>query len=175
MRIKTRKEQLTLEGCYTGGTVPYGYQLIRKGRLNKKGNEMRDLAIEPVEAEIVREIFNKTIHEGYGSYRIADMLNKRGLRTHSGSKFQCNTIIRILRNRLYCGYIVSGNVTSEALSELTIVESDIFDQAQYILDQRAEGKGHTETANCFHNQGTGTIVRQCVLRPLRRKANNNPL
>lgn len=99
---------------------------------------MRDLAIEPAEAEIVREIFNKTIHEGYGSYRIADMLNKRGLRTHSGSKFQCNTIIRILRNRLYCGYIVSGNVTSEALSELTIVESDIFDQAQYILDQRAE-------------------------------------
>lgn len=138
MRIKTRKAQLTLEGCYTGGTVPYGYQLIRKGRLNKKGNEMRDLAIEPAEAEIVREIFNKTIHEGYGSYRIADMLNKRDLRTHSGSKFQCNTIIRILRNRLYCGYIVSGNVTSEALSELTIIESDIFDQAQYILDQRAE-------------------------------------
>lgn len=138
MRIKTRLEQLTLEGCYTGGPLPLGYQLVKKGRLNKKGVEMNDLAIEPREAMLVREIFQKTIVDGYGSYRIADMLNRRGLRTHNGSKFQCNSILRILRNRLYCGYIVSGAATSQALQELKIIEQETFDKAQHILNQRAE-------------------------------------
>ena len=37
MRIKTRKKQLTLDGQYTGGTLPYGYKLVKIGRVNKKG------------------------------------------------------------------------------------------------------------------------------------------
>jgi len=85
-----------------------------------------------------RRRFRKTIIDGYGSFRIADMLNRRGLRTRSGCKFQCNTIIRILRNRLYCGYVVSGTATSEALQDLRIIEQEMFDKAQAILDQRAE-------------------------------------
>ena len=36
MRVKTRLEQLTESGCFTGGTVPYGYRLEKCGRLNKK-------------------------------------------------------------------------------------------------------------------------------------------
>ena len=45
---------------------------------NKKGQVMRDLAVCPEEAEIVREIFRMIAEEGYGSHRMASYLNKKG-------------------------------------------------------------------------------------------------
>lgn len=128
---------MTAEGCYTCGPVSFGYQIIKRGRLNKKGNEIYDLEIDPKEADYVVEIFEKTVKEGYGSFRLASHLNKLGIRTHNGAKFQSNTIIRILRNKLYCGYIVSGEVVSPQMEALRIVSKELFEQAQYILDQRA--------------------------------------
>ena len=74
MRIKTRMQQLTAEGSYTGGGVPFGYQLEKRGRLNKRGKEIYDLVINPVEAEWVVEIFEKTVKYGYGSHRLAAYL-----------------------------------------------------------------------------------------------------
>lgn len=138
MRIKTRMQQLTAEGSYTGGGVPFGYQLEKRGRLNKKGKEIFDLAINPVEAEWVVQIFEKTVKEGYGSYRLAAYMNENGVRTHSGAKFQCNTIIRILRNKLTCGYMVSGETVSPHMRELQIIDEKLFERAQFILDQRAK-------------------------------------
>lgn len=136
IRIKTRMKQLTMEGQYTGGSVPFGYQLARKGRLNKRGKEVYDLVVDPVEAEWIVCIFEKTVKEGCGSYQLADYLNSHGIRTHSGAKFQCNTIIRILRNRLTCGYMVSGETVSPHMKELQIVDEMLFEKAQFILDQR---------------------------------------
>lgn len=136
IRIRTRIQQLRLEGAYTGGQIPYGYCLEQKGRLTKRGQPIADYSIEPHEAETVREVFRKTICEGYGSHRMAQYLNRKGLRTHNGSPFQSIAIIRMLRQKFYCGYI--GEETSDALQKLKIIAMDEFEQAQYILDQRAE-------------------------------------
>lgn len=68
---------------------------------------------------------------------MADYLNGLGIKTHNGSQFQCNTINRILRNRMYCGYFVAGDVESPHIERIQIIEEPLFFQAQYILDQRA--------------------------------------
>ena len=136
-RVKTRMRQLTAEGIYTGGVTPYGYKLVRSGKFNKRGKELMDIQIDETEAAVVRLIFNKTVKEGYGSYRMADYLNERGIKTHNGSKFQCNTINRILRNRMYCGYFLSGDIVSPHLEHLQIIDENLFIQVQYILDQRS--------------------------------------
>ena len=70
LRVKTRLEQLTQEGYYTGGRVPFGYQAVKRGRINKKNHEVRDLAIEPGEAEVMKIIFQKYVYEGYGALRL---------------------------------------------------------------------------------------------------------
>ena len=136
MRIKTRMKQLTEEGLYTGGHVPYGYDLVKNGRVNKRGNEISDLQVNPEEAETVRWIFNKTVNEGFSPYSIAKMLNEKGLKTHSGSKFQRNTVIRILNNKLYCGYYISGEAVSPQIKDIQIIDEKIFNDAQYIINQR---------------------------------------
>ena len=66
VRTRTRLEQLTGEGHYTGGTVAFGYKRVRLGRVNKKNQEVCDLVVDEAEAEIVRLIKNK----GYTGYLI---------------------------------------------------------------------------------------------------------
>ena len=156
MRIKTRMRQLTLEGQYTGGVLPYGYKLVKTGRVNKKGYEIHDLAIEPMDAERVREIFRMTIRDGYGSHRMATYLNDRGFRTHKGSKFQSNTIIRILRNRMYCGYLTAGDITSPQLMNLKIIEQEDFDRVQEILEQRVS-KNREKSNIALSTKGKGML------------------
>lgn len=138
MRLKTRMAQLTAEGTYHGGTVPFGYAAIHQGRMNKKGQPVRDVVIVPEEAEIVVMIFDKTLYEGYGSHRLAEYVNSLGVRTHNGSRFTSSTIIRILKNRMYCGYYVSGDTVSQKIPELVIIDENKFDSVQYILDQRSK-------------------------------------
>jgi len=60
-----------------------------------------------------------------------------GIRTHNGSQFQCNTVNRILRNRSYCGYYISGEIVSPHLPNLQIIDEDIYDKAQIIMTQRS--------------------------------------
>ena len=136
MRVKDSLNQMVEQGIYTGGVTPFGYKAVQSGRVNKKGRSLIDLVPDPSEAPIVRMIFEKTVHEGYGTYRVARMLNEMNIKTHKGSKFQPNTVNRILRNRIYCGHYVSGDTISPHIPHLQMVSEEIFDQAQKILCQR---------------------------------------
>ena len=71
IRTKTRLGQLTEEGHYTGGTVPYGYRAVDKGRVNKRNRTVLDLQIDEDEAEVIRLIFHKYVDEGYGAQRLS--------------------------------------------------------------------------------------------------------
>ena len=137
IRVKTRLEQMTEEGIYTGGSVPYGYTLAFKGRKNKKGIDMKDLVPDVEEALTVRRIFNLVTAEGYGSHQIAQMLNKEGRRTHGGAEFKSNNILRILKNEIYIGYLTNGTARSERIEPYRIIDDDIFNQAQRFLRERS--------------------------------------
>ena len=65
-RVRTRIRQLTEDGFFTGGQCPYGYELVRGERLNKKNQPMNDLRICKDEAEVVRLMFEKAMREGLG-------------------------------------------------------------------------------------------------------------
>ncbi|MDL2324184.1 recombinase family protein [Ruminococcaceae bacterium OttesenSCG-928-A16] len=136
IRVKERFHQLVEQGLWPGGVVPLGYRAAYKGRMNKKNQPIKDLEIDPREAEIVRELFHKTVHEGYGSHMLAAMLNERGLHTHNGARFQSNTVLRVLRNPIYTGFLTAGETVSPHLPDLQIVEQPIFLRANEILEQR---------------------------------------
>ncbi len=156
IRVKTRLQQMTEEGLYTGGNYQYGYQLVPSGRKNKKGYEMRDLAVEPSEAEVVKRIFRMATYEGYGSHQIASTLTGEGYTTHSGAKFQSITVIRILKNPIYIGYLVNGGVRSERIESLQIISDEQFNMAQKILEERARCNDDKRTI-AMRNQGRALL------------------
>ena len=123
-RIKTRLKQMVEAGVYTGGAVQYGYRLVDNGRTNKKGNPVRDKEIDPAEMLIVQEIHQRALYEGVGTYKMAEELNARGLRTHNGARFQPNTIRRILLDPEYMGYLITADTMSPHIPELEIIDEE---------------------------------------------------
>ncbi len=138
-------KQLTAEGVYHGGVTPFGYRTVDKGRTNKRGQPVRDLEKDPNTEDYVKMIFEKTVNEGYGSYRMADCLNSLGIKTNNGSNFQSKTINRILGSRIYCGYYTSGDTVSPKQEHLVIIDEDMFEEAQEILRQRSKKQNEKQT------------------------------
>lgn len=136
-RIKTRLRQMVEAGIYIGGVVQYGYKLEHRGRVNKKGNPVRDKVVDAEEMLIVQEIHQRSIYEGIGTHTMAEELNARGLRTHSGAKFQANTIRRMLLDPEYAGYLVTDGAHSPFLPELQIVDAETKHRAIELAEQRS--------------------------------------
>ena len=138
-RVRTRIRQLTEDGFFTGGQCPYGYELVRGERLNKKNQPMNDLRICKDEAEVVRLMFEKAMREGLGPLRIANYLNDCGYTTRKGKRWNQSTIGRILSNRIYLGILQKGDAESQQLPELQIVDDDTFSSVQEIRANRRKG------------------------------------
>ena len=135
IRIRNKMQQMTLDGLYTGRTVKFGYRLVDSGLVNRKGIPIKKYEINPEESEIVHMIDDMTIHKGYGSWRMADYLNKNGYKPSAGGEFTSIKVIRILRDAFYCGRLEDGT-TSEKLQALQIRSEDTYGQILEILEQR---------------------------------------
>ena len=103
VRTRTRLEQLTGEGHYTGGTVAFGYKRVRLGRVNKKNQEVCDLVIDEAEAEIVRLIFHKYVYEGYGAQKLSHYLYEQGVVGRNNKNIPNTSIVRMIKNKGYHG------------------------------------------------------------------------
>lgn len=137
IRTKTALRQLVEEGGFKGGFAPYGYDLIKSGRFNKHKHELYDLVVNEIEAAVVRIIFDKYVHEGFGAQRIATYLNKLGYRARTGKMWHHATIRGILGNLTYTGVLRCGESRSPVLPYLQIIPPELFEVAQRIRVSRA--------------------------------------
>ena len=137
IRTKTALGQIVEDGGFKGGIAPYGYDLVKSGRLNKKKHELYELAINEAEAAVVRIIFDKYVHEGFGAQRIATYLNKLGYRMRGGKNWHHATIRGIICNLTYTGVLRSGESRSKVLLHLQIIAPELFEAAQRIRTNRA--------------------------------------
>ncbi len=117
------------EGHYKGGNAPYGYDLVKSGRINKRKHEVYDLAVNEAEANLVRIIFDKYVHEGYGAQRIATYLNNQGYRARTGKKWHHASIRGIICNLTYTGVLRSGESRSPVQPHLQIISPELFEAA----------------------------------------------
>lgn len=106
IRVKTKHLQMIEEGQYRGGLLPYGYKLVHLGRTNKKNQPVRDLVIDEDEAVIVRKIFHLLVDDGFGTVRVANYLNNKGIKTKRGTTLWRGTSIRaLIDNPIYIGHM----------------------------------------------------------------------
>ena len=137
IRTKTALGQLVEDGGFKGGLAPYGYDLVKSGRFNKRKHEVFELAVNEAEAAVVRIIFDKYVHEGFGAQRIATYLNNLGYRARTGKMWHHASIRGIICNLTYTGVLRSGESRSQMLPHLQIITPELFEAAQHIRTSRA--------------------------------------
>lgn len=127
IRTKTRLGQIVQEGRFRGGCAPYGYQLVKRGRVGKKNRELYDIEVNTEEAPTVKEIFNLADNFGYGGRRISSELKAKGIvNIRTGEPFHYSSIQNILKNIMYMGILRSGETQSEIFPELQIITPEQF-------------------------------------------------
>lgn len=143
IRTKTALGQMVEDGYFKGGTAPYGYDLVKSGRINKRKHECFALAINEDEAAVVRIMFDKYVHEGFGAWRISTYLNEKGIRNRSGNAWHQASIRGILCNLTYTGVLRCGDSRSEVKEDIRIIDDSLYQEAQNIRARRSK-KASTE-------------------------------
>ena len=148
IRTKTRLGQIVQEGRFRGGIAPYGYELVKRGRMGKKNRELYDIEINPEEATVVRKMYDLADRYGYGGRRISSELVKMGIiNERTKEPFHYSSIQSILRNIMYIGILRSGETKSDIFPELQIVEPEQYERITKIREQRSASFGQSELSN----------------------------
>lgn len=96
-------------GCYIGNYPPYGYNKIKIGK---------DHTLEPNdEADVVRMIFEWYTKENMTPGKIAQRLNKMGIKAPRGELWKKDTIRVILRNPHYIGKVFFNRIKRTTVME----------------------------------------------------------
>lgn len=109
--------EAALQGRHASGTAPYGYKI-----------EDKKLVIVPEEAAVVRYVFEEYA-KGVSKRELADRLNARGLRTHTGAAFSFNSFQTMLKNEKYIGTFKWSDIVIED-SCPAIIDKELFAKCQ---------------------------------------------
>ena len=152
--VKKRME----EGTFVFGYLPYGYTKDAAG----------NMVIDPVESEIVKLIFDLALN-GMGTYKIAQLLDKRNVPTRKGGKWSGSTVKGILVNEKYYGaaafqktYTDSnfrrhnnhGEVDSFIAEDHheAIISKEVFDRVQVMIQKHIDEHGIVKDMGKYHNK-----------------------
>lgn len=176
IRTKARMDQLFQEYGYVGGTAPYGYRLHHLGRVNKRGYELYDLAIDSAASLVVKKIFHLYCIEQEGTHRISVHLNSAGHRTKRGALWSSASVRNVLQNQIYTGVRQRDGVQTNRFEHLQIIEDKLFLMAQARLEKdklETPHKGYTKHREnvllpdqlfCMHCGKRMTITRNVKTR-----------
>lgn len=124
------------EKAIVNGSVPLGYRRGKDGHAE----------IVEEEAEIVREIFRR-VKEGEMLIRIAEDLNRRGLRTKKGALWNRSSFNKILSNERYIGVYLYKEHRIEG-GFPSIIDDDTFREVQTYVKNKPKGRGTVKRRKC---------------------------
>ena len=106
MRVKDTAQKLVQKGKFMGGKAPYGYKLELSGEVSKHGRALHHLVVVPEQAEVVKYIYELSLHKEFGATKIAKLLNEHEVYKNRAPRdiWKCGTIVSILTNPIYAGY-----------------------------------------------------------------------
>jgi len=161
--IKTRVKL----GKQIAGRAPFGFQYVDK-----------KLTVQPEEAPICKLIYSLFL-ENKRKRTTAKILNERGHRTRTGSKFSYSTVNRILTDPVYKGLqrmnystVVNGKRTIKPQEEWVfhnveaIVSEQVWDSVNHIIQKQLKAyvqplntKVHLFTSYAYCNCGGKMVTR----------------
>ena len=157
MRVKDTAQKLVKKGKFMGGKAPYGYKLELSGEVSKHGRALHHLVVVPEQAEVVKYIYELSLHKEFGATKISKILNEHEIYKNRAPRdiWKSGTIVSILTNPVYAGYTaykrrerVDGRYrrldskdwifAEKPDPDIAIIDENIWNQAQDTRKQRAD-------------------------------------
>ena len=157
MRVKDTAQKLVQKGKFMGGKAPYGYKLELSGEVSKHGRALHHLVVVPEQAEVVKYIYELSLHKEFGATKIARLLNEHEIYKNRAPRdiWKSGTITSILTNPIYAGYTaykrrerIDGKYHKLARKdwifaekpdpEISIIDENMWNRAQDTRKQRAD-------------------------------------
>lgn len=110
---------------YHNGSVPYGYK--------RSDNNM--MVINEEQAKVVRMIFDMYVYKGYGSTKIANILNDMHIPSAVNGQWAHFTVNRVLKNVKYIGKILYDDNIYDGSHE-PIIDIETFNQVNSYMKDR---------------------------------------
>jgi site-specific DNA recombinase len=119
---------LAMEGRWPNRSPPLGYDLAEDGRL----------AVNDIEAELVRNIFEEYLFEK-SMPQVAQGLNRENIPTKRRKRWCARAVGDVLRNKVYIGeYSVAG--ISKTIPQYRIVDDSVFEQVTAVRTRFQTGR-----------------------------------
>ena len=173
MRVKDTAQKLVQKGKFMGGKAPYGYKLELSGEVSKHGRALHHLVVVPEQAEVVKYIYELSLHKEYGATKITKILSEHEVYKNKAPRdiWKSGTITSILTNPIYAGYRaykrrerIDGKYhkldskewvfAEKPDPEIAIIDEDMWNRAQDTRKQRAD-----KYIKSLENQNV-TIIRR---------------
>ena len=173
MRVKDTAQKLVQKGKFMGGKAPYGYKLELSGEVSKHGRALHHLVVVPEQAEVVKYIYELSLHKEYGATKITKILSEHEVYKNRAPRdiWKSGTITSILTNPIYAGYRaykrrerIDGKYhkldskewvfAEKPDPEIAIIDEDMWNRAQDTRKQRAD-----KYIKSLENQNV-TIIRR---------------
>ena len=157
MRVKDTAQKLVQKGKFMGGKAPYGYKLELSGEVSKHGRALHHLVVVPEQAEVVKYIYELSLHKEFGAAKIARILNEHEVYKNRAPRdvWKCGTIVSILTNPIYAGYTaykrrerIDGRYhklesrdwvyAEKPDPEITIIDENMWNRTQDTRKQRGD-------------------------------------
>lgn len=157
MRVKDTAQKLVQKGKFMGGKAPYGYKLELSGEVSKHGRALHHLVVVPEQAEVVKYIYELSLHKEYGATKITKILSEHEVYKNRAPRdiWKSGTITSILTNPIYAGYRaykrrerIDGKYhkldskewvfAEKPDPEIAIIDEDMWNRAQDTRKQRAD-------------------------------------
>ena len=157
MRVKDTAQKLVQKGKFMGGKAPYGYKLELSGEVSKHGRALHHLVVVPEQAEVVKYIYELSLHKEFGATKIAKLLNEHKVYKNRAPRdiWKSGTITSILTNPIYAGYTaykrrerIDGKYhkleskdwifAEKPDTEISIIDENMWNRVQDTRKQRAD-------------------------------------
>ena len=127
-RVVAGMERAASQGRWVMGKVPYGYVRDKDSKL---------IVPEPMQAVVVRRIFDLYVTGQKGIKSIANILNSAGFATKNGMPFAHPIVHAIVSNPIYVGRVRFRGQEFSGLHE-ALVDEETYERAQALLAERSE-------------------------------------
>lgn len=125
-RVTDAKKEAAKQGRYGGGVTPYGYVYNR---------EIKNIEIAPIQAEVVKFIFDEYIKGEVGYQSIVEILSARKIPPPAAAEWNRVSIRKIISSPFYAGMIPHKGATYPGHHK-AIVSFDVWEKAQQVVRSR---------------------------------------